>query len=210
VYARTGQGFGGITCFLVPRDTPGLRVGPTVAKMGLRTSPMAQVFLEDCQVPAAAVVGGVGDGAMIFGQTMELERLLVMAPAVGAMERLIERSVAHARRRRGGQAPIGKHQVIAHRIADMELRLESARLLLYKAAWRRARGPATRESALAKLAVSEAYVEVCRSALQIFGGYGYTVECELERELRDATAATLYVGSSEIQRNLIAGLKGLG
>jgi alkylation response protein AidB-like acyl-CoA dehydrogenase len=172
---------------------------------------MAQIHLENCAVPSSAVVGGVGDGAMIFGQTMEVERVLVMAPAVGAMERLIERSVARARQRRGDQLPIGRHQAVAHRIAEMELRLEASRLLLYKAAWRRSgKGSATRESALAKLAVSEAYVEVCRSAVQIFGAYGYTVECELERELRDATAATLYVGSSEIQRNLIAGLKGLG
>ena len=93
----------------------------------------------------------------------------------------------------------------------MELKLEAARLLLYRAAWQRMqRGTATRESALAKLAVSEAYVESCRSAMQIFGGYGYTAEYELERELRDALATTLYVGTSEIQRNLIAGLRGLG
>ena len=115
-----------------------------------------------------------------------------MAPAVGVMERLLERTVAHARQRKAGATAIGKHQAVAHRIADMELRIEAARLLLYRAAWQRMRhGSAARESALAKLAVSEAYVEVCRSAMQIFGGYGYTVECEVERELRDALAATL-------------------
>ncbi len=212
IYARTGgSGFAGITCFLIPRDADGLTVGPSMEKMGLRTSPMAQVFLQDCRVPASAVVGGVGSGAMIFNQTIDVERLLVMAPAVGVMERLLERCVAHARERKAGSAPIGKHQAIAHRIADMELELEAARLLLYRAAWQRTRrGTATRESALAKLAVSEAYVASCRSAVQIFGGYGYMVDYELERELRDALAATLYVGTSEIQRNLIAGLRGLG
>lgn len=212
VYARTGgSGFAGISCFLIPRDTDGLTVGPPMEKMGLRTSPMAQVYLENCRVPASAVVGGVGSGAMIFNQTMDMERLLVMAPAIGVMERVLERSVAHARQRTTGSGPIGKHQSIAHRIADMELALEAARLLLYRAAWQRTRrGIATRESALAKLAVSEAYVESCRSAVQIFGGYGYMVEYELERELRDALATTLYVGTSEIQRNLIAGLRGLG
>jgi len=148
---------------------------------------------------------------MVFNQTMDVERLLVMAPALGVMERLLERSVAHARDRKAGGVPIGKHQSIAHRIADMELELEAARLLLYRAAWRRTRrGSATRESAIAKLAVSEAYVESCRRAVQVFGGYGYTVEYELERELRDALATTLYVGTSEIQRNLIAGMRGLG
>jgi alkylation response protein AidB-like acyl-CoA dehydrogenase len=212
IYARTGgSGFAGITCFLVPRDTEGLTVSAPMEKMGLRTSPMAQVYLENCHVPASAAVGGVGSGAMLFNQTMDVERLLVMAPAIGVMERLLERCVAHARQRTAGSIPIGKHQSIAHRIADMELQLEAARLLLYRAAWQRMhRGTATRESALAKLAVSEAYVEACRSALQIFGGYGYMVEYELERELRDALATTLYVGTSEIQRNLIAGMRGLG
>ena len=212
VYARTGgSGFAGITCFLVPRETEGLKVAAPMEKMGLRTSPMSQVFLDRCRVPASAVVGGVGSGAMIFNQTMDVERLLVMAPALGVMERLLEQCVTHARQRTTGSVPIGKHQSISHRIADMELALESSRLLLYRAAWHRARrGVATRESALAKLSVSEAYVELCRSAMQIFGGYGYMVDHEIERELRDALATTLYVGTSEIQRNLIAGLRGLG
>ena len=211
VYARTGGGFAGITCFVIPRDAPGLSVGPPVEKMGLRTSPMAQVFLEGCRVPRRAVLGGVGSGAMVFNQTMDVERLLVMAPAVGVMERLLERCVEHARQRKAGPVPIGRHQAVAHRIADMELELEASRLLLYRAAWQKARrGTATRESALAKLAVSEAYVASCRAALQLFGGYGYTVEYEVERELRDALATTIYVGTSEIQRNLIAGLRGLG
>lgn len=211
VYARTGQGFAGLSCFLVPRGASGLTIGPPMAKMGLRTSPIAQIYLDRCRVGSSALVGEVGSGAMIFSQTMDVERLLVMAPAVGAMERLLERCVAHARQRTTGSEPIGKHQAISHRIADMELRLESSRLLLYRAAWRKQqRGSATRESALAKLAVSEAYVDCCRSALQIFGGYGYMVDYEIERELRDALATPLYVGTSEIQRNLIAGLRGLG
>lgn len=212
LYARTGpSALAGLTCFLVPRDADGLTVGPPIEKMGLRTSPMAQVYLESCRVPASAVVGGVGSGAMIFNQTMDVERLLVMAPAVGVMERLLERSVAHARRRTAGGVAIGKHQAVSHRVADMELALEASRLLLYRAAWHRMQsGVATRESALAKLAVSEAYVESCRGAVQIFGGYGYMTDYELERELRDALAATLYVGTSETQRNLIAGLRGLG
>ena len=212
VYARTsGSGFAGLTCFLVPRDTEGLTVGPSMEKMGLRTSPMSQVYFEDCRVPSTAVLGGVGSGAMVFNQAMDLERVLVMAPAIGAMQRVLERCVDHARQRKPGPAPIGSYQSISHCIADMEMGLESARLLLYRAAWHQmTHSQATRETALAKLAVSEAYVESCRSAVQIFGGYGYTVEYELERELRDALSATLYVGTSEIQRNLIAGLRGLG
>ena len=210
IYARTGQGFGGISCFVVPRETPGLDVGPAIEKMGLRTSPMAPIYMNDCRVPPTSLVGGAGSGGIIFSRIMEVERLLVMAPAIGIMERLLERCVEHARQRKPGGTAIGKHQTIAHRISDMELQLDGARLLLYRAAWQRSRRGALRESALAKLAVSEAYVEVCRSALQIFGGYGYTTDYEIERELRDALAATLYVGTSEIQRNLVAGLRGLG
>ncbi len=211
IYARTGgSGFAGLTCFLVPRQSAGLTVGPPMEKMGLRTSPISQIYLEDCRLPGTAVVGGVGSGAMIFNQTMDIERLLVMAPAIGVMERILELCVSHARQRTTGGLPLGKHQAIAHPVADMELRLEASRLLLYRAAWHRMRhGTSTRESALAKLAVSEAYVESCRSAVQIFGGYGYMVDTEIERELRDALATTLYVGTSEIQRNLIAGLRGL-
>ncbi|MDA8019283.1 MAG: acyl-CoA dehydrogenase family protein [Thermoanaerobaculia bacterium] len=211
IYARTGRGFGGLTCFLLPKDVGGLSLSPPMKKMGLRTSPIAQIYLDGCRVPDSSRVGDPGSGAMIFSQTMDTERLLVMAPAVGAMERLLERCVTHARQRTTGAGPIGKNQAISHRIADMELRLESARWLLYRAAWQRQQhGQATRESAMAKLAVSEAYVDCCRSALQIFGGYGYMVDYGIERELRDALATTLYVGTSEIQRNLIAGLRGVG
>jgi len=212
IYARTGaSGFAALTCFVVPADTDGIEVGSPIEKMGLRTSPMAQVFLDGCRVPASAVLGGVGSGAMVFNQTMDLERMLVMAPAIGVMERVLERCVDHARGRTTVSGPIGGNQAISHEIADMELELDSARLLLHRAAWHRMNhGTATRESALAKLAVSEAYVRACRRAVQIFGGYGYMTEYELERELRDALATTLYVGTSEIQRNLIAGLRGLG
>ncbi|MEM1411154.1 MAG: acyl-CoA dehydrogenase family protein [Pseudomonadota bacterium] len=211
VYARTAPGnLAGLTCFLVPEDTPGLSVGAPIKKMGLRTSPMGELFLDDCRVPASAVLGGVGSGGMVFNQTMDAERLLVMAPALGVMEYLLDRCVAHARERNTGAGPLGSHQAVSHPIADMEVDLESTRLLLYRAAWHAMRhGTATRESALAKLSVSEAYIRCCRTAIQVFGGYGYTVEYGLERELRDALATTLYVGTSEIQRNLIAGLRGL-
>ena len=211
VYARTGKGsLAGLSCFLVPADTKGLSVSKSIEKMGLRTSPMAEVFLDDCRVPGSALLGTVGSGSMIFNLTMDVERLLVMAPAIGVMERLLERCVAHARERNIGTGPIGSHQAISHPIANMELDLETSRLALYRAAWRtQNHGTITRESALAKLAVSEAYIRCCRTAMQVFGGYGYTIEYGVERELRDALATTLYVGTSEVQRNLIAGLRGI-
>jgi alkylation response protein AidB-like acyl-CoA dehydrogenase len=210
VYARTGgkAGFAGISCFLLPRDTDGLSVGQPLPKMGLRTSPMAELFLERCRVPRDALLGREGSGAVVFNASMEWERLMILASAVGAMQRVVERCQAHARERKLGDTPLARHQVLAHRIVDMGLRLEAARLVLYRAAWRKAhRGSAMLESAQAKLCVSEAYVSVCRDALQVFGGYGYMEELGLERELRDALASTLYSGTSEIQRNIIAALQ---
>ena len=212
VYARTGgkAGFAGISCFVVEKDTPGLTVSKPLEKMGLRTSPMAEIFFDGCEVPAENLVGREGSGSMVFNMSMEFERLFIMAPPLGATRRLVERCVEHARTRKTGDTPLGKHQSVAHKVVEMDLRHEQARLALFHAAWLKGkRGMAMAESARAKLAVSEAYLRCCRDAVQVHGGYGYMVEYELERELRDATAATLYSGTSEVQRNIVAALKGL-
>ena len=210
-YARTGgSGFAGITGFLVERGTPGLSVGPKFEKMGLRTSPMSEVAFEDCRVPEENIVGRVGSGSFVFNASMEWERLMIMASAIGVMEHLLERCTVYVKERKVGGTPISKHQAVAHQLVDMELRLESCRAVLYRAAWLKGeKGSAMRESAMAKVAVSEAYVHACRTAIQLHGGYGYMAEYALERELRDATASTLYSGTSEVQRNIIAALKGL-
>jgi len=212
VYARTGDkpGFAGITCFIIEKGTPGLTVGKPMEKMGLRTSPMAELFFDDCRVPGENLLGREGSGSMVFNMSMDFERLFIMAPALGAGRRLLERCVAHAKERKTGETPLGKHQSVAHTLVEMDLRLEQAGLALYQAAWIKGkRGVAMAESARAKLAVSHAYEQTCRDAVHLFGGYGYMVEYELERELRDATAATLYSGTSEVQRNIVAALKGL-
>ena len=212
-YARTGaadSGFAGITCFVVPRGTPGLSVGPAFDKMGLRTSPMAEVAFEDCPVPAQNVVGRPGSGSFVFNASMEWERLMIMCPALGAMERLQRRCTDHVKQRKAGATAIGKHQAVAHRLVQMELRLRSCRQLLYRGAWlKQQAGKAMAESALAKLGVSEAYVANCKDAMQLYGGYGYMVETELERELRDAMASTVYSGTSDVQRNIVAAMRGL-
>ena len=212
VYARTGDkpGFAGITCFIVEAGTPGLSVGKPMEKMGLRTSPMAELFFDDCRVPEANVLGRVGSGAMVFNMSMDFERLFIMAPPLGAARRLLERCIAHAKERKTGDTALGKHQSVAHTLVEMDLRIEQAGLALYQAAWIKAqRGVAMAESARSKLAVSHAYEQTCRAAVHLFGGYGFMVEYELERELRDATAATLYSGTSEVQKNIVAALKGL-
>lgn len=204
------KGFLGITGFIVERDTPGVRVSNEIEKMGLRTDPMAQVFFEDCRVPVANRLGRDGQGAAIFRSSMEWERGCIFAPCVGAMQRQLEACVEHARTREQFGQPIGKFQAVANRIVDMRVRWEASRWLLYQMAWIKQRdGKAAMESAIAKLHISESWVKNCLDAIQVYGGYGYTTEYELERDLRDAVGGTLYSGTSEIQRNLIARHMGL-
>lgn len=212
VFATVDRSLGhlGVTAFAIEKDTPGLSVGPHAEKMGLRTSPMSDVILEDCCVPAENVLGGEGQGAKVFSTVMEWERTCILASTLGALQRELERCVQYAKTRRQFNRPIGKFQDVAHKIVDMHVRLEAARLLLYKAAWLLGQGqPAVTAAAVAKLFASQAAVQSCLDAIQIHGGYGYMTELELERQLRDAAGSTLYSGTSEIQRVLIAASLGL-
>ena len=201
---------GGISAFLVEKGTPGFRSGRKFAKLGLRSSPMGELVFEDVRVPAGAMLGAPGAGSTLFTHSMDWERTCLFATNVGAMERLLERSVEYARTRvQFGQA-IGKFQAVSHRIADMKVRLEAARLLVYKAAWELERSRnAMLSASLAKLFVSEALVETALGAVQVLGGYGFMTEYEVERPLRDAVGSTIYSGTSEMQRNIIARWLGL-
>lgn len=201
----------GLTGFLVERDTPGLSVGRQIDKLGLKTSPMGELVLADCAVPAANRLGREGRAAEIFNDSMEWERGCILACGLGAMQRLLESSVAYARERRQFGRPIGGFQSVANRLVDMKVRLEAARGLLYRAAWAKQHGlpSAGADAAIAKLFVSEALVCTGLDAVQVRGGYGFTTEYEVERDLRDAIGSTLYSGTSEIQRNLIARSLGL-
>ena len=204
------RGIGGITAFLAERDTPGLSVSRDLDKMGLRTAPMGEVILEDCYVPAENRLGAEGAGSSVFNSSMEWERSCILATNVGAMERLLEESVRYARERRQFDQPIGKFQSVSNRIADMKVRLETARLILYKVAWLKKMGkPAVMEAAIAKLYLSECFVQSSMDALRVRGGYGYMTEFEVERDLRDAIGGTLYSGTSDIQRVIIARWLGL-
>jgi alkylation response protein AidB-like acyl-CoA dehydrogenase len=204
------RGIGGITAFVADRDTPGLSVSRDLGKMGLRTAPMAEVILEDCYVPAENRLGAEGAGSSVFNSSMEWERSCILATNVGAMERLLEESVRYARERQQFDQPIGKFQSVSNRIADMKVRLETARLILYKVAWLKKMGkPAVMEAAIAKLYLSECFVQSSMDALRVRGGYGYMTEFEVERDLRDAIGGTLYSGTSDIQRVIIARWLGL-
>ncbi|HBY94949.1 MAG: acyl-CoA dehydrogenase family protein [Ardenticatenaceae bacterium] len=205
-----GKGMWGITAFLVERGRPGFRVSRDLEKMGLRTSPMGEVILQDCFVPVENRLGPEGAGARVFNSSMEWERSCILASHVGAMERQLEASIRYARERRQFGRPIGKFQSVANRIADMKVRLETARLILYKVAWlKKMSKPAVMEAALAKLYLSECFVQSSLDAIRIHGGYGYMAEFEIERDLRDSIGGTLYSGTSDIQRTIIARLLGL-
>lgn len=200
----------GLTGFLVERDTPGFQVGPAIEKLGLKTSPMAELSFQDCRVPAANRLGREGRAVEIFNDSMEWERGCILASGLGTMERLLETSVQYCQTRRQYGKPIAQFQSVANRLVDMRLRLEIGRLLLYRAAWAKAGGhDAGLASALVKLYLGEALIQTGLDAVQVRGGYGFTTEYGVERDLRDAVGATLYSGTTEIQRNLIARRLGL-
>ena len=199
-----------LTAFLVPRGTKGVRFSKPIEKMGLRTSPMGEVVFEDCVVPETSRLGPEGAGLAIFNSAMEWERACIFAAHLGAMERLLEDCVEYARQRRQFGQPIAKFESVADRIADMKVAIEAGRFLLYRVGWLKQQGKsAVLEAALAKLFVSETHVRAALDALQIYGGYGYMKEYPIERELRDALSGTLYSGTSEMQRKIIARCLGL-
>jgi hypothetical protein len=204
------KGIGGITAFLVEKGMPGFRISRDLDKMGLRTASMAELIFEDCFVPVENRLGPEGSGVSIFSSSMEWERSCILASHIGAMERQLEVCIRYARERRQFNQPIGKFQSIANRIADMKVRLETARLILYQVAWLKKGGkPAVMEAAMAKLYLSECFVQSSLDAIRIHGGYGYMTEFEVERDLRDAIGGTIYSGTSDIQRTVIARWLGL-
>ncbi|MBK9258742.1 MAG: acyl-CoA dehydrogenase family protein [Polyangiaceae bacterium] len=213
VFAVTdpARGSFGISAFVVEKGMPGFSTGKSISKMGLRTSPMGELALENCFVPEENRLGREGQGSIMFSSSMEWERACILGIAVGAMERQLETCVEYARTRHQFDKPIGQFQAVSHRLADMKVRLETARLLLYKVAWLKKMGkPAHLEAAMAKLHLSEVFVQSSLDAIRIHGGYGYATEFEVERDLRDAVGGTIYSGTSDMQRNIIARFLGVG
>jgi len=212
VFASTNPAAGkwGVSAFVVERTTPGVRASEMQHKMGLRTVPIGELHFEDCVVPESARLGPEGAGVSIATHSLEVERCCILASQLGAMERQLQRSIEYTRSRKQFGQAIGKFQSVSNRVADMKVRLETARLLLYKVAWLVERGqPAMMEAAMLKLYLSEAFVESGMDAIRIHGGVGYLSETGVERDLRDAVGGVLYAGTSDIQRNIIARLLGL-
>jgi alkylation response protein AidB-like acyl-CoA dehydrogenase len=203
-------GLTGLSAFLVDATTPGLTVSSGFEKMGLRTSPMGEIALTDCLVPAGNRLGPEGAGMAIFNSSMDWERSCLFASAVGSMRRQLDACVAYARSREQFGQPIGKFQGVADKLADMYVRLEAARLLIYRVAWLKQQGrTAPAEAAAAKLFTSEAWVRSSQDAIQTHGAWGYLKDAGIERDLRDAVAGTIYSGTSEIQRVVLARMLGL-
>jgi hypothetical protein len=212
LFATTNPAVGrwGITAFIVETATPGITRRTRRDKMGLLTEPMGEIVLEDVIVPAANRLGREGAGASIFSAGMDYEHGFIFSSHVGAMARQLDRTIDFVKTRQQGGQPISKYQAVSHRIAEMNVRLETARAFLYKTAWMVDQGmDFTLQAAMTKLVISELFVESSLDAIRAHGGRGYLGEFGVERDLRDAVGGVLYAGTSDIQRNLIAGLLGL-
>ncbi|HWP60684.1 MAG TPA: acyl-CoA dehydrogenase [Candidatus Acidoferrales bacterium] len=207
VYAVTApeQGKKGISAFLVEKDTPGFSVGKIEDKLGLRGSDTAELIFEDCRVPRENLLGRENEGFKIALATLDGGRIGIAAQAVGIAQGCLEEAIAHAKERRQFGRPIADFQAIQWMLADMATEIEAARLLTQRAAWlRQENKKVTRAAAMAKLFASETANRAAYKALQIFGGYGYIKDFPVERFFRDARITTLYEGTSEIQRLVIA------
>ncbi len=197
---------GGISAFIVEKDFEGFAVGKHLDKMGNRTSPTSELIFSDCKVPASSLLGPEGYGFyQVAKATLEWERAIMVAPAVGGIEANIERCIQYCKERIQFGQPIGRNQAVAFKLADMKLALDTARLLVYRVAWMKDQGlDAMMEASVCKLYVTESAFKVACEAVQIFGGYGYTREYPVERTLRDTKLGTIGGGTSEIQRGIIS------
>jgi butyryl-CoA dehydrogenase len=207
VFAMTDKSLGhqGISCFIVERGAPGLRIGKIFDKMGIRSSATSEVVLDDVRVPEENLVGHLGDGFKIAMETLDCGRISIAAQAVGIAQASLDAAVRYARTRVQFGRPIADLQAIRWMIADMATEIEAARLLTYRAAWLTdTKRKHTKEASMAKLFAASAAVEATRKALQIHGGYGYMTDLPLERYYRDAKITEIYEGTSEIQRLVIS------
>jgi len=195
----------GITAFLVPANTPGLRAGKKEKKLGIRASSTTQIFFEDCRVPADAVIGTVDEGFKIAMATLDGGRIGIGAQALGIAQRALDESVRYSKEREAFGHPIADFQGLQWRMADMATRVECARLLVYRAARMKDAGQSfSKEASMAKLFASETAMFCAHAAVQMFGGYGYVREYAVEKLFRDAKITEIYEGTSEVQRLVIS------
>jgi acyl-CoA dehydrogenase len=207
VFAKTDPSAGarGISAFLVDRDTPGLSVGKSLGKMGQRAEPASEVFFEGVEVPAERRIGAEGEGFLIAMKVFDRSRPMVGALAVALATRCLDEALGYAKERHTMGKPIVQHQAIGHKLADMAVRVEASRLLVYQAAALLDAGQSnTLQAAYAKLFAADAAVHCATEAVQVFGGMGYSTEYPVEKLYRDAKVLQIYEGTSEIQKTIIA------
>ncbi len=196
-----------LSLFVVPTNSSGLYIAPAEKKMGLKGSPTHAVTYESVRVPARYLLGQEGDGLRQCLAVLDGGRIGIAALSVGLAQSAFEEAVRYAKERKAFGQPIAEHQAIAWKLADAATHIETARLMVYYAAWLKEQGlPYTKQAAMAKMFASEMAEQVCRDAIQIHGGYGYSREYPVERMYRDARLMTIGEGTSEIQRLVISRL----
>lgn len=199
----------GMSLFLVDNTAKGLEL-KKLEMLGRRCTGTYEIFFNEVRVPEERLVGGENKGWDCILAGLQAERITSAAGNLGAAQACLDLAVEYSKERKQFGRPIGTNQAIAHLLADMASELEAARALTWRAAWMASSGEdALREISMAKLVSSEAYVKCANLGMQIFGGYGYSMEFDMQRHYRDARAATIAAGTSQMQRNIIAGLMGL-
>lgn len=193
-----------LSAFVVERQFEGVTTGENIEKMGLGACPTSELILKDVRIPKENLLGNLNGGSNIMMGALEWERCFEFAPHIGVMQRVMEECLKQANGRKQFGKPIGENQAVSHKIAEMEVAIEMARLMLYQIVWLKDRKKsAYLQTSVFKVFVSENYIKTCRDALQIFGAYGYSKEYNLERELRDALASSIHSGTNEMQKNTI-------
>lgn len=210
VYAKTDatKKHEGISAFIVEKGTKGFSSGKPMTKIGCRTSPTSELFFDNCEIPAENLLGAEGTGFLMALQTVEWDRSALLAPMVGGLHYVLSKCVDHARNRVQFNQKIGYFQATKHKLADMKIFLEAARLLVYRVAWCKAQGQPLNhlEAAVAKLFIGDWVLAPSNDAMLIHGGYGYCHEYEVERFFRDARLAPIGGGTSDIQKTIISKL----
>ena len=208
IFAMTdkSQGTRGISAFIVEKDFPGFSIGNLENKMGIRASSTTELIMEDCIVPAENLIGKLGKGFGIAMKTLDGGRIGIAAQALGIAEGAFEECVAYMKERKQFKRPLAAFQGLQWYIAEMDVKIQAAKHLVYKAAMNKQLGkPYTIDAARAKLFAAETAMEVTTKAVQIFGGYGFTKEYPVERMMRDAKITEIYEGTSEVQKMVISG-----
>ena len=207
VFAMTDKSLAhrGISCFIVERDMPGVKVGKVFDKMGIRSCLVSEMLFDDVKVPVENMLGRRGDGFKIAMEALDCGRISIAAQAVGIAQASLDAAIQYARTRVQFGKPIGEQEAIKWMIAEMATETEAARLLTYRAANLTSAGRKhTKEASMAKLFAASTAVEAARKAIQIYGGYGYMTDLPLERYYRDAKITEIYEGTSEIQKLVIS------